>query len=437
MEAILSSQSVDTDVLSPSLKYGLDASGSWCTGKREATVYALGSSYSPGGVKMISVPFGSTSEWLVPESVLFSANFTNDSSTLACFPATPDANCLFERIDIRCGGQLIESITESARCNELFTRLTMSPQKKINMAQVGFGTQIALAEPDWSSASNHNAGTVPAATTKRIHWKCNLSGILSQHRWIPLYSLSGMGLVCNFYLAPKTESMILSDSGVTYSQDFTLTDVKAHATLQTIDDNLMESFQGQLLNGTALRIPIKKIESIYSYVPNSVTSGKFDVPMSRAYTRLCSLFCSFVQEPPADGSGKAKLCNTFYTHTASAETLSYSLQLGTRRVPDNDVVGFGESWHRLLNAVGIGGSLSHATGITYGDYATSSYAICCDTEKISHLASTGENLSATSTIFLKLAGFGTQASHLPSRAHLIAQTDAVVEIRDSTVELFE
>jgi hypothetical protein len=100
-------------------------------------------------------------------------------------------------------------------------------------------------------------------------------------------------------------------------------------------------------------------------------------------------------------------------------------------------VGFAESWYRLLNGVGIGGSLSHATGITYGDYATSSYAICVDTEKISHLASTGENLSATSTIFLKLAGFGTQASHLPSRAHLIAQTDAVVEIRDSTVELFE
>ena len=123
--------------------------------------------------------------------------------------------------------------------------------------------------------------------------------------------------------------------------------------------------------------------------------------MDRAYTRLCTLWASFAQEPPVDGSGKAKLCNTFYTHTASAETLAYSLQLGTRRIPDNDAVGFCEHWFRLLNAVGIGSSLSHATGITYADYATSSYAIAVDTEKISHLASSGENLSNTSTILLK------------------------------------
>ena len=113
MEAILSSRLVDTDVLSPSLKYGLSPSGSWCLGKREATVYALGSSYSPSGVKMISVPFGSTSEWLVPESTVFSANFAPVGG--AVLPATPDANCLFERIDIRLGGQLVESVTESAR----------------------------------------------------------------------------------------------------------------------------------------------------------------------------------------------------------------------------------------------------------------------------------------------------------------------------------
>ena len=132
-----------------------------------------------------------------------------------------------------------------------------------------------------------------------------------------------------------------------------------------------------------------------------------------------------------------KLCNTFYTHTASAETLGYSLQLGTRRIPDNDAVGFSESWWRLLNAIGISGSLSHSTGITYADYATNTFCLAVDTEKIAHLASSGENLSNTSVIQLKISGFGTQASHLPSRCQLIAQIDAVVEFRDTTVELFE
>mgnify|MGYP000376473463 CR=1 FL=1 len=103
MEAILSSQSLNLDVLPPSLKYGLDPTGSFVLSKREATVFAHGPSYSSSGVKMISVPFGSTTEWLIPESILFSAEFQNLSSTAACFPASPDVNCLFERIDIRMG----------------------------------------------------------------------------------------------------------------------------------------------------------------------------------------------------------------------------------------------------------------------------------------------------------------------------------------------
>ena len=342
MEAILSAQQIDTDVLSPSLMYKLPPSGSWCLAKREATVYALGSSYSPSGVKMISVPFGSTSEWLVPESVVFSANFTPAGGG-TCFPATPDANVLFERIDIRLGGNLIESVTEANRVNELFTRLTMSPQKKINLAQMGFGTQVPTTEPDWSSAQNHEAGVVTA--TKRIHWKCNVSGLLSQHLWIPLYALSGMGMVVNFFLAPGAESMIASTGGQVYVQDYTLTDVKALCSMCTISDQLMENFQGQLLNGTALKIPIKKVESMWSYIPNNIPS-KFSIPMSRTYTRLCNLSASFCQEPSA-ATPKLKLCNPFYTHTGSEETLEYSLQMGTRRVPDNNVVGFSEAWLRL------------------------------------------------------------------------------------------
>ena len=173
-------------------------------------------------------------------------------------------------------------------------------------------------------------------------WKCNLSGLLNQHRWIPLYALGGsQGLVVNFYLAPVNDALIHTNGGHTYSQGYVLTDVKAMCQMNTISDELMESFQGQLLNGSALRLPIRKVESLWSYIPNNVPKN-FSVPMSRAYTRLCTLWASFAQEPPADGSGKAKLCNTFYVDTSSAETLAYSLQLGTRRIPDNDAVGFSE-----------------------------------------------------------------------------------------------
>ena len=161
-------------------------------------------------------------------------------------------------------------------------------------------------------------------------WKCNISGLLSQHRWIPLYALSGLGLVVNFYLAPVNESLISKAPAIDqteYSQQYLLSDVRALCTMQTISDELMESFMAQLVQGSALRLPIKKLESIWSYIPTN-TASRFDVPMSRTYTRLCSLFASFVREGLTEatdvmtnGEGRNKLCNSFYTHTLSAETL--------------------------------------------------------------------------------------------------------------------
>jgi hypothetical protein len=286
----------------------------------------------------------------------------------------------------------------------------MSPEKKVNLAQLGFGTQIPSAEPDWFAAQNHEAKTIPASGSKRIHWRCNLSGLLSNHRWIPLWALGGsVGLQVSFFLAPVNDSLIKSHGGVTYSQSYLLKDCRALSSVVTLDSDLQESFNAALLGGTALRYQTKTIEPVWSYLANSSVSGNFDV---------------------------AKLCNTFYVHPGSEETLQYSLQLGTKRIPDNDSIGFSEAWWRLLNCVGISGSLAHSTGITYADYASSSFCIGISCEKLPHLASTGENLSNTSTIFLRIKGWVTTAADLPSRCLLIPEYDQILEIRDTTVELF-
>jgi hypothetical protein len=63
--------------------------------------------------------------------------------------------------------------------------------------------------------------------------------------------------------------------------------------------------------------------------------------------------------------------------------------------------------------------------------------LAADLEKNSHLASTGENISNISQTVLRISGFGDQASELPSRCHLIAQHDCIVEIRDTMVELWD
>ena len=236
------------------------------------------------------------------------------------------------------------------------------------------------------------------------------------------------------FLAPFAES--LTKSADTNSMSYELSDVQAKCRMCTIDDSLMNAFQEQLLQGAALRIPIKKIESVYNYIAPTA-SNNFDVALSRNYTRLASLWATFAREPLADGS--RMLANTFYvpTDAVTQEKLSYYLQLGTRRIPDQDSEGFKEAWWRLSNCIGIQGSLAHSNGITKEDYRDNSFTIAVDCEKIAHLASSGENLSNTSTLFLKFKNVGVSNADLPTRVHLIAQFDAIVECRSTTVEIFE
>ena len=90
-----------------------------------------------------------------------------------------------------------------------------------------------------------------------------------------------------------------------------------------------------------------------------------------------------------------------------------------------------------MSTVGIAGSLAHSNGITRADYESNSFCVGIDTEKIAHLASSGENLSNTSTLFVKFKDVGSTASDLPSQVQLVAVYDSILEIRDTNCELFE
>jgi len=310
----------------------------------------------------------------------------------------------------------------------------MSAAKRLNLDQLGFGTQVSSTPPEWDAAQNHVAAQVGNSATKRIFWKLNLSALFSQHRWCPLFALSGRGIEVSCFLAPFADSLIAN--GSTNSMSYELIDVKAHCSMCTLDDSLQSSFNEQLLQGSALRIPLKKVESIMSYIPASATSHNFDVAMSRSYTRLAQLYATFFHGAVSPTN---MLADSFYVPASdyTKENIGWSLQLGTRRIPDNDSIGISESWYRTMTCVGIAGSLAHSNGITRADYESNSFVVGVECEKIPHLASSGENLSNTSTLFLKFKDVGSTNSDLPSQCQLIAVYDSILEIRDVNCELFE
>ena len=96
----------------------------------------------------------------------------------------------------------------------------------MDQGQLGFGTTAASANGSYFLADQHDARTIAASGSKRVYMKFDLSGLFSQHRWIPLYALGGQGLQLQLSLAPGNQAMIISHGGTTYSQGYTLYDIR-------------------------------------------------------------------------------------------------------------------------------------------------------------------------------------------------------------------
>ena len=440
MEALLSSGGPETDVLVGPLQYGLDPQGSYVTARRQSTTFSNVNSASPAGVKTITINVGSASEWLDPSTVLLCMQINNTDATstghLALWPATPGAECLFSRLQIRLGSTLVEDIQEYGKLSHLMHQLSQSPQKRLEQGHLGFGTQAATAAGGYSLTGQHDARTIPADGSKKVYMKFDLSGLLSQSKWCPLFALGGQGLQIQLTLADANQAVITADNGVNYSQSYTLTDIRLLADMCSLNGELQESFNAALLNSTSLKIPVRSWEILVNYLPAD-SSGSFDVAISKNYTRLATLFAVFNQNPPGDNSGKAKLVNTSYCPGGTAiENLEYALHLGSRRIPDNNVRGTSESWYRLQGALGVYNSLAHATSVDQDSYTSNTFAIGVDCERMPMVSASGENLSTGQTIFLKVKGMGTTSADVPRQCRVCAHFEQIISISDTVVDVF-
>ena len=368
--------------------------------------------------------------------MLLSFLITETSGAHALFPATPGAECLFDRLQIRLGSTLVEDIQEFGKLSHLMHQFSMSPQKRLEQGHLGFGTQAAAVDGSYFLAGQHDARTIAAGGSKRVYMKFDLSGLFSQSKWIPLFALGGQGLQLQLSMAPSAAAMIISDGGTTYSQSYTLTDIRLLASMCALNGELQESFNAALLNGTSLKMPIRSWECLVNYLPAD-SSGSFDVAISKNYTRLATLFAVFNQNPPADNGTKVKLVNTsYFPGGAAIENMSYALHMGSRRIPDNDVRGTSEAWYRVQNALGTYGSLAHSTSVDQDSYTSDTFLLGVDCERMPMVSASGENLSTGQTIFLKVKGMGSTSSDVPRRATICAHFESVISITDTVVDVF-
>ena len=185
------------------LRFGLDPQGDYVVDRTESTSYSNVNLASPAGVKAITLSLGSASQWCDPSSVLISMTIRNKHATNALWPATCGAHCLFQRLQVYFGSTEVENLEGFGKITEALTKLSLGPAKRLDMARMGFGVDIPAQHPNLFLDGQHNAKKIPGHGSKKIYMKLDMSGVFSQHRWIPLFALGGQGLRIVLTLAEK------------------------------------------------------------------------------------------------------------------------------------------------------------------------------------------------------------------------------------------
>ena len=437
MEAILASaDNAQAPQLPGNLNYALDPQGTFITGRSEVQSFALVQHASPSGVKQITINLASPNAFCDPKSVLLSFNLKNDDAANPIQPATTGCHCLFQSLVVRMSGQEVERITEYGRICELFTKLSYSPKKRRELAQIGFGTTaVGTAYPDDNAA--HVPAQIAAGDMQRCFMRFDLAAVLSQPKLIPLWALGGgSGLQLILTLAPAADAVV---TGAGKSSQYHLEDIRCLWDEVQLQAELQESFLSSMLQGSQIRMHLRAYE-VHTNFLDSGTAGSFSISIQRSYTRLAAIAVCFSQtQADTEASGtNAKLCNVHYFPTASKGDAEYYVQLGSRRQPQQNVVGTKESFYRAMRAMGIGDSLAHTGSISMADYESNCHAIFVDFEKAGEgLISTGENLSAGSVLQVHFKNFGTSASTVPRIVNTVCIFERLVEIADTEVRAYE
>ena len=448
-------QSVD-DALIGGLSYKLKAGASYVTDRRSVTFFASGGNqYSPSGVKVCKFNIVAD-QWLDPSTfrVMFTLSNLSGGAAGSIHPLHWNPAVLFRRARVIAGGQVIEDIDDFNRLSIMFTALKSQDDQK-EIAMEGFGLfdrkydQAAgglAADPngtaddaddrkayrisDWSES-----GTI--ANQRTVMFKPML-GILAQEKLIPL-RYCPLQIELELVSSAADCMFVGSQNGSNYLSNWGVSDIQCKMDLLTLDSSLQNEYASHLLSGKSLPINF----SSYNH-SNQATNGDkdFSCHIHRALTRLKSVFITLFKDG-AEGTmpaGHRKVCNDFY-HPASTTNLEdlergqhqVWLQVGAKLIPEYPIKDSTEAFYHLRKTVG------HPINIFSRWYHTTRYIIGLDMEKIAHAGFTGMNTKSGELLSINFRNCIslTNVATIPGRMYCVLHYDAVLNIRDSGVELLD
>ena len=474
-----------TDKLVDSLSFKLSPGASYVTDRRSVTFHPQGSNIyeSANGVRLIRINLNGDS-WLDPSTFRIAFDLANTGVPGKFLRPLGGPHSFFRRLRILCGGQVVEDISDYARVSQMM-QLMKSKHSRQNESSEGFGNEwsetefnsVYIRPTAWTGAGGENTESYKSirqlndSTFKgieggdfiRVLFK-PLCGIFSQPKFLPIRYcpiVIELELVSNsndpILSAITVNGLFVNNPPVSFTTGNTSTswqirNVEAKCDLVTLDNALDNSYAQHLLSGLSLPISYQTFVSQMQTIENI---QKPNVNISRALTRLKSVFVTLVKNQEGNLSPGRKEWNTFFSpmspenaptpilgdndthyHEPDGE-FKFQIQIGSKLYPEYSMQSHSESFYQLKKTLGVQSSDVHSFDISSRNYRDNKLILAIDTEKILEASYTGLNTRSGDLMSVKYEALTNQAPRLAERMHIVLHADCIMEIRDSGVQVFD
>ena len=472
------------DKLVDALSFKLTPGASYVTDRRSVTFHPQGSNIyeSSNGVRLIRIALNGDN-WLDPSTFKIAFDLANtDSNSTKYLRPLGGPHAFFRRCRVLVGGQVVEDIDNFNRTSQMMQILKSKNSRENDMSE-GFGVEwdenkfnTAYVRPTlWAANSAEvvanydsyrelNESTfkgIKGGKYMRVVFK-PLLGIFNQPKFLPIRYAP---MVIELELVSNALDPILSSVTATGTNDLLPTigfitsntsttwqirNVEAKCDLITLDNALDNSYAQHLLSGKSLPINYQTFVSQLQTIENT---QKPNVNISRALTRLKSVFVTLIKDQESTINPGRKEWNTFFSpmspEYAPATNLSgtgghdsdgefkFQLQIGSKLYPEYPIVSHSESYSQLKKTLGIQSSEVHSFDINAREYRDNKLVLAIDTEKMLEAGYTGLNTRSGDLMSVRYEAMVSTAARLAQRMHIVLHSDQIMEIRDSGVQIFD
>ena len=487
------------DKLIESLSFQLPSSSNYIIDRKSTSFFpANGNEFSPNGVKILRFMITGT-DWFDPATLRIQYKFNNSDNANALYPINALAVNPFRRLRILCGGQLVEDIDYY---NLTYTMLhyLMPAERRLNDAVEGFGLSKDVS--DINLTSLNFSPLIPPGGSRVVSFPL-LCGLMLQPKKLPLMFLQGLQIeleVVNQYEDCVLKQTVLPEgvaaetvgTNPATSTTWSISEAVVHCDIITLDSAVNNTYVSHLAQGKTLPIPIS---SYVHQVQNTGDNADFFISLSRSFTRLETVYCTFYKPPyvwhkqadAPDGSGAA-ITTALATHiplreqnyfwhpqhvynygesfgttykqpvvanepfnTQQGWVFQYrtepeiQLQIGSKLFPEIPVRSSAEAYYHLKKSLGCEKpNSSYSLNISEREYRTTKFIVAFDIRKEHSAFATGMNTRTGDLITLKCKKFQhvdnlnhTWNNTTPQFVHVTLQYSSMMVISDSGISVLD